>query len=382
MAQKPIRFGIIGCGLMGREFASAAARWCHLLDTEAKPEVVALCDKSPEEFEWFKKHFPDISQTAADYRELLENPDIDAIYCATPHHLHQQMYVDIIEAGKRLLGEKPFGIDKAANEAILAAAAAKPELVVRCSSEFPFYPGAQRIVRLINENAFGTIIEVECGFMHSTDMDPEKPINWKRTVEYNGEYGCMGDLGLHVFHIPLRAGWAPKTVSAVLSNIARQRKDSAGKWTPCATWDNAVLLCEVERDGDVFPLTAKMQRIAPGEMNTWYLSVKGAKMSARFSTKNPKLLETLHYERGKAQTWRREDLGYDSVYKAITAGIFEFGFTDAILQMICAFCQQVAKGNATILPFGCASLEESRQTHRIFTAALDAYANKKIVAIQ
>jgi prephenate dehydrogenase len=35
---RKIRFGLIGCGLMGREFASAAARWCHLLDMPARPD--------------------------------------------------------------------------------------------------------------------------------------------------------------------------------------------------------------------------------------------------------------------------------------------------------------------------------------------------------
>ena len=45
---KRIRFGIIGCGLMGREFASAAARWCHLLDMDVRPEIVAICDANPD----------------------------------------------------------------------------------------------------------------------------------------------------------------------------------------------------------------------------------------------------------------------------------------------------------------------------------------------
>jgi predicted dehydrogenase len=279
------------------------------------------------------------------------------------------------------LGEKPFGVDRAANEAIQEAADAHPEIVVRCSSEFPFYPGPQRIMQLIDEKRFGKILEVDCGFMHSSDMDPEKPINWKRIVESNGEYGCMGDLGLHVLHLPLRAGWAPRTVSAILSNIARQRKDADGNWVPCRTWDNAILLCEVEHDHSPFPLTAKMQRIAPGEMNTWYLSVKGSEMSARFSTKFPRTLETLVYKRGAAQGWQREDLGFESVYKTITGGIFEFGFTDAMQQMIAAFCEQVIQGNFAAVPFGCATLEETRQMHSILSAALESHKTKQTVAI-
>ena len=37
---KKIRFGIIGCGLMGKEFASAAARWCHFTEKITRPEIV------------------------------------------------------------------------------------------------------------------------------------------------------------------------------------------------------------------------------------------------------------------------------------------------------------------------------------------------------
>ena len=45
---KEIRFGIIGLGLMGREFASAAARWFHLLDTDVRPVITAVCDTNEE----------------------------------------------------------------------------------------------------------------------------------------------------------------------------------------------------------------------------------------------------------------------------------------------------------------------------------------------
>lgn len=44
---------------------------------------------------------------------------------------------------------------------------------------------------------------MEAGFWHSSDLDPHKPINWKRQARFNGEYGCLGDLGMHILHIPL-----------------------------------------------------------------------------------------------------------------------------------------------------------------------------------
>ena len=131
---KVFRFGVIGCGLMGREFASAAARWLHLSNPAARPEIVAVCDSNASLMDWFADNVPTVKQRTTDYRELLANPEVDAIYCAVPHVLHQEFYIAILEAGKHLLGEKPFGMDLMQNRAIMAALAKRPDLVVRCLS--------------------------------------------------------------------------------------------------------------------------------------------------------------------------------------------------------------------------------------------------------
>ena len=61
MSRKKINFGIIGLGLMGKEFASAAARWCHLLDDGPMPVIKGICNKNNEkDREWFTSNFPDI----------------------------------------------------------------------------------------------------------------------------------------------------------------------------------------------------------------------------------------------------------------------------------------------------------------------------------
>src|SRR5439155_13403642 len=162
---KVIRFGIIGGGLMGKEFASAAARWCHLIDPTARPQVVALASGSEKSFGWFKADIPAITQYITDYLQVLANKDVDAVYVAVPHHLHREIYCAAIEAGKHLLGEKPFGIDKPACEAIAACAQKYPDLLVRCSSQFPFFPAVQRIGGLIEQNAFGEVFEISTGFL-------------------------------------------------------------------------------------------------------------------------------------------------------------------------------------------------------------------------
>ena len=379
---KTVRFGIIGCGLMGREFASAAARWCHLPGMQVHPEIVAVCDTNEALLGWYVENFDSITLSTADYRELLADEAVEAVYVAVPHNLHRQIYCDVIAAGKHLLGEKPFGIDKPANDAILACIAAHRDVFVRCTSQFPFTPPVQRIGRMIEAGAFGRIIEVNSGLLHSSDLDPKKPINWKRMIDVNGEYGCLGDLGMHACHVPFRAGWLPKNVRAILSNIMPQRPDVEGKTVPCETWDNATLLCEADdAGGNRFPLTIKTQRIAPGETNTWYIEIKGTAACARWSSKSPKLLELLEYAGGE-QAWRHIDMGHETAFESITGGIFEFGFSDAILQMWAGFLHELTTGKPISRFAGLVTPEETALSHRLFTAALQSQRDGTTVPIE
>ncbi len=371
---KTINFGIIGLGMMGVEFASAAMRWSHLPEMDVRPKVVSICSRTlkPEVEKWYREGLGTVTQATKDYREMLANPEVNVVYCAVPHHLHEQMYIDIIKSGKHLFGEKPFGIDKQANTAILEAAAARPEVFIRCVSQYYFIPGAQRIGRLMEEDFFGRLIEVEVEFLHSSDMNLNKPINWKRKIEYNGEYGCMGDLGMHILALPFRAGWTPKDVRAILSNLVPERPDGEGGTAVCETWDNATLLCETEdTGGERFPMTVKAHRISPGEKNTWSIRVKGMKGSARFSTKNINGIEILEYTGGE-QVWQHIDLGHETAFKSITGSIFEFGFSDSMLQMIAGFLYELEHGRPLSQFAGCVTPEETRLSHRLFTAALES----------
>jgi predicted dehydrogenase len=374
MARKKVRFGVIGLGLMGREFGSAAARWCHLLADIPAPEIVGICDTNPASHAWFRDNFPSVRIATERYEDLLRSPEIDAIYCAVPHNMHERIYVDVVRSGKHLMGEKPFGIDLDANTRILQAVGEHPEVLVRCSSEFPYFPAAQRLVSWIREGKFGRIIEVRAGFHHSSDMDVTKPLNWKRMVEWNGEYGCLGDLGLHTQHIPFRVGWRPRSVFAVLSKLVTERPDGKGGMAPCLTWDNAQLVCEAaDLEGRSFPLTLETKRMAPGATNSWFIEVYGMAASARFTSADPKAF-FYSVASGKEQPWSRLDLGYTPASPAITGGIFEFGFPDAVQQMWAAFLEELGGGKPS---FGCVTPEETRWSHLLQTAALRSHRTRR-----
>jgi predicted dehydrogenase len=370
---KTVNIGIIGGGLMGKEAASAFGRWFALNDFPVPVALTAVCDLNPEVLSWYDV-IPSVKLITTDYKELLADPSVDVVYVALPHNLHQKYYLEVLEAGKDLLGEKPFGIDlQAALE--IKEAADKLDRFVRCSSEIPFLPGPQRVIKEVFSGRLGQIIEIKAGFLHSSDLDSTKPINWKRQTQFCGEIGVMGDLGMHVLHVPLRLGWKPKRLYAQLQKIITERPDGKGGKAICDTWNNAILNTQVEIGSEEVPMTLEMKRIAPGETNTWYIEVLGTKGGVKYSTKDTKALWTFTCE--EEQLWQRTDLGFKGMpFPTITGGIFEPGFPDCFMQMLAAYIAE----RAGVLNdrFGCVTPQEALDSHCVFNAALKSFAGHTV----
>lgn len=360
---------------MGREITSAFARWCALVDVPVTPVLKAVADLNPEVLSWFEK-IPSVTQRVSDYRELLANPEIEVVYVAVPHHLHEEIYVEVLRAGKDLLAEKPFGIDLKAAERICEEVEESGRFV-RCSSEMPFLPGGQRAFEVAQSGKLGRVLEVVSGFHHASDLDPSKNANWKRMAKICGEGGVLNDLGMHACHLPLRLGWGPERVFAQLQKGYPERPDGKGGMAVCDTWDNALVHGWTKVGDDEVPLRLEMKRLQPGATNTWFIEILGTDGGVRYSTADTKALWM--FEREGEQVWKRAELGFGTVFQTVTGGIFEVGFADVIQQMWASYLMERAgmlEGR-----FGCATPEEALASHRIFAAALESHKEGKVVAL-
>ena len=75
-------------------------------------------------------------------------------------------------------------------------------------------------------------------------------------------------------------------------------------------------------------------------------------------------------------------MGYEVAYKAISGGIFEFGASDAFMQMMAAFFREVANGGQALSgPAACPSPGEMHWCHRLFTAALESNRTDQVVSV-
>lgn len=369
------RVGVIGGGLMGKEAASAFARWFALTDVPVRPELVAVADINEATLEWFHR-IPSVRHFHSHYRDLLELDSVDVVYAAVPHNLHLPVYVDALASGKDLLAEKPFGIGLAEARHIHHVVERSGRFV-RCSSEFPFMPGAQAFFKSVQAGGLGRILEVRSCFWHSSDLDPTKPANWKRQSATCGEIGVMADLGMHVAHLPLRLGWRPVRVYSQLQKGVSSRPDGRGGTARCDTWDNAMLHLDFLFEGQEVPMRWEMKRLAPGETNTWSIEVLGTDGGARYSTKEPKTF--WRFVDGRGQGWERVDLGFQSVFPTITGGIFEPGFPDCLQQMWASFLSERAGHLGD--RFACATPDEALASHEVFDAALRSHRSRSAVEV-
>jgi predicted dehydrogenase len=375
---RPVGVGIIGGGLMGRELASALARFFVMEGIPDRPQLVAVCDKNPAALDWFRR-VPTISTFTDDHQVLLKDPRVDVVYAAVPHDLHQRIYIDTLEAGKDLLGEKPFGIDHRAALAIQEAAS-RAGRFVRCSSEFPFMPAMNRAFDIVRSGKLGRLFEVQAGFLHASDLDPKKPINWKRQAKHCGAIGVMGDLGMHAMHVPLKLGWKPVRVHAQLQKIYPQRPDGQGGMAPCDTWDNATLNTDIVVDGEEVPMRIELKRLSPGDTNSWYFTALGTDGGVRYCTREPKTLWIFERLADASQScWRRLDMGHETGFATSTGKIFEAGFPDCFLQMWGAFIAERAGVLGDRL--GCARIEDAVLAHRLFAAGLESHQEKRVVSL-
>ena len=197
VAERVVGLGLIGGGLMGRELASAAARWIHLDDLGVRPRLVHVCDLDPTALAWYERladpprltlGLPRACSTTRRWRPSTSRSPTTC----TPSSTSRRS-----TPASTCWARSPSASTWTPTRRSWSAVAAHPELLVRCSSEMPFFPGGQEVWRWIAAGRFGRPIEVRSLFLHSSDLDPDKPINWKRRAETNGAYGCLGDLGMH-----------------------------------------------------------------------------------------------------------------------------------------------------------------------------------------
>jgi predicted dehydrogenase len=148
MMDQPVRYGIIGSGMMGTE---------HMRNIAAVDgaSVVAYAD-THEQSRGFGRLTVPKARAYSDYRGLLDDTEVDAVVVATPNHTHRTVMEDVFASGKHVLCEKPL-CTTVEDARWVAERAATHEAVVWCGMEYRFMAPVARLASEVHEGTVGEL---------------------------------------------------------------------------------------------------------------------------------------------------------------------------------------------------------------------------------
>ncbi|MBN1316828.1 MAG: Gfo/Idh/MocA family oxidoreductase, partial [Anaerolineales bacterium] len=105
------------------------------------------------------------------YDELLDDPNIDAVYIPLPNHLHVPWSIKAIQAGKHVLCEKPIGLNSDEAQQLVTVSAGRPGIKVMEAFMYRFHPQWQIVRQLIDSNKIGELRSIQTAFSYY-NVDP------------------------------------------------------------------------------------------------------------------------------------------------------------------------------------------------------------------
>ena len=196
LAGPKVKCGIIGLGAWGREIIGTLQR-------QAEAEIVALCDTYGVMLRRAAGNAPGAT-AADDYRKMLEDKSVQAVFVATPTHLHKDIVLAALQAGKHVYCEAPLAATIEDARAIAQAAHGAIGQVFQPGLSLRSDPQRHFLLQFIRTGAIGKGIMTRAQWhkkqswrFASANPDREKEINWRLSKDVST--GLAGEIGIHHF---------------------------------------------------------------------------------------------------------------------------------------------------------------------------------------
>ena len=193
-----IKIGIIGYGKMGKIRFDA-------INQVGMGEVIAISD--PET--------PETGINNLSHSEIINNPDIDAVFICTPNYLNKQLTIDCLKAGKHVFCEKPPSFTADEMKEILNAEEASNGRKLMYGFNHRHHDSVIRMKYIVDSGEYGKILWMRGRYGKSVTEDYFN--NWRAKKEMAGG-GILLDQGIHMLDLFLHLGGDFDRVKAELSN--------------------------------------------------------------------------------------------------------------------------------------------------------------------
>jgi predicted dehydrogenase len=242
-----LRIGVLGAARIAPSALVKPAR------RTGRAAVVAVAARDRARADDFARRYG-IPRVHAGYADLIEDPEIDAVYNPLPNGLHGCWTVAALKAGKHVLCEKPFTANAAEARAVAEVDNASPGVVVMEAFHYQYHPFAKRLVEIVRSGELGNITKIDVAF--------SAPL-WRRgDIRYQLSLAGGATMDMGCYPISLLRLLAPgprvKSARAKLSSPGVDRAmdahfslpDGGSAHIGCSMFSSSVLRLHAEIVGD------------------------------------------------------------------------------------------------------------------------------------
>ncbi|MBA2271465.1 MAG: Gfo/Idh/MocA family oxidoreductase [Chthoniobacterales bacterium] len=375
-ARRTLSVGLIGYNFMGKAHSNAWRQAPRFSQLPADVRMKTICGRdvgavktAAVQLGW--------ENAVTDWREVVEDPDIDVIDIVTPNDSHAEIAVAAAQARKAILCEKPLATTVGECEEMLAAAR-KARIVHMVCHNYRRIPAIALAKEMIDRGELGDrVYHYRARYAQDWITDPKFPLVWRLQSKVAGS-GAHGDINAHIIDLGRYLVGEFREVSATMETFIKKRPLSAGsRRKGKVTVDDAVSLIGRFRNGAIANLEAT--RFAHGRKNSITLEINGSAGSLAFDFEEMNRLR--FYDSGEPENRR----GFRDIMVTEPAHPFVgdwwppghvLGYEHTFVHTIADFVRAVVAGKSVQPTF-----EDGLQNQRVLEAVSKSAREKQWVKV-
>ena len=353
---KNIGVVMVGTGFMG---------WVHVEALKRiGVRVVGVCGSSLEKSQQAAETMG-LRRAYADYREVLNDDEVQSVHIGTPNRLHFDMAKHALAAGKHVMCEKPLAMTSAESAELVRVARQHPHLVAAVNYNIRYYPLCLEARHLRQNGEIGEVVHVTGSYVQDWLTYPSD-YNWRVLAEQNGELRAVADVGTHWLDLVQSiTGLHVEAVCADLKTVHTTRFRPTGEVETFSnkqsTDPSDTIGVDVTTD-DYGAILLRFRggargcmhvsQVTPGRKNRVQFEIAGSKRSLAWNSEQPNELWIGHRDRPNESLIRDPALmcGTASQSAADYPGGHNEGYPDSFKQCFRAFYEFIERGDFSLTP--------------------------------
>jgi predicted dehydrogenase len=331
---REVGIGLLGVGWMGEVHSTSYGRVpVHFPECEGRARLVVAADEVDERARRAADKLG-YERSTTDWREVIADPEVEAVSICTPNFMHREMAIAAAEAGKHFWGEKPLGalpqdtveIERSVEEAGIRT-------MVGLNYRNP--PAVQYAKSLIEEGELGDVNHFRMQFIASYSANPRAALSWRFSRALSG-HGILSDLGSHAIDLAQYLCGPIVRATATASILIPERpKVQMGTGTHFSVVEGDVELGPVENEDWCAALvefasglkgTIELSRVVVGADARYWFEINGTRGAVAWNFERMNELELdrgggytrvlmgpSHPDFGRFQPGRGIPMGYDDL---------------------------------------------------------------------